>query len=178
MPHPLASLRRLVPRDAPAYRALMLEAYTLAPDAYTSSIAEREGLPIDWWAARMADTPQAHERVIGAFVDGQLVGAAGLAFEQRERTRHKSTLFGMYVRPAARRTGVARAIVHEVLDQARATPPVALVQLTVTTANEGAMRLYNDCGFVAFGAEPMAVRLGDRYIAKTHMWCPLVERPA
>jgi GNAT superfamily N-acetyltransferase len=171
-------IRRLVPSDAMAYRALMLEAYTLAPESYTSTVAERVEQPLGWWAARMADTPQAHELVIGAFVDGQLAGAAGLAFEQRERTRHKSTLFGMYVRPPARRAGLARAIVHEVLQQARQVPPTVLVQLTVTASNEDAVRLYADCGFVPFGTEPLAVRLGDRYIAKTHMWRPLAEPAA
>jgi len=170
-------LRRLVPSDAPAYRALMLEAYTLAPEAYTSSVAEREGQPLSWWAARMADTPQAHERVVGAFVDGQLVGAAGLAFEQRERTRHKSTLFGMYVRPPARRAGVARELVREVLRQALQAPPVVLVQLTVTASNQAAVRLYAGCGFVVFGTEPLAVKLGELYVTKTHMWCPLSPPP-
>ncbi|RMM07895.1 hypothetical protein ALO95_04920 [Pseudomonas syringae pv. antirrhini] len=39
------SYRRLTPTDAIAYRLLMLEAYTLHPDAFTSDVKEREALP-------------------------------------------------------------------------------------------------------------------------------------
>ena len=172
------SLRRLIPADAAAYRALMLEAYASTPEAFTSSVAEREPLPLDWWSARIAATPDAHERVVGAFVDAQLAGVAGLAFEQRERTRHKAILFGLYVRPAARRAGVARALVQAVLGEARRSPLTRVVQLTVTASNEAAVRLYAGCGFVPFGTEPLAVRFGDGFITKTHMWCDVADAHA
>src|SRR5260221_7218057 len=107
-------VRRLGPSDAAAYRTLMLEAYSLSPEAFTSSVAEREGLSIDWWASRVSAERDAHELVVGSFLDNELAGVAGLSFEQRERTKHKATLFGMYVRPAARGAGIARAIVEEV----------------------------------------------------------------
>ena len=42
-------VRRLVLSDALLYRALMLEAYTLMPEAFTSSIAGREALPLSSW---------------------------------------------------------------------------------------------------------------------------------
>ena len=42
-----------------------------------------------------------------------------------------------------------------------------------TAGNEQAHRLYERCGFVTFGVEPLAVAYGDRYVAKTHMWCDL-----
>ncbi|MFT3957114.1 MAG: GNAT family N-acetyltransferase [Piscinibacter sp.] len=170
-----ALVRRLTPADAAAHRALMLEAYALAPDAFTSSVAEREGLPLSWWAARMADGPGAAELVCGAFAGETLVGAAGLAFEQRERTRHKATLFGMYVRPAARGQGVARRLVEAVLAQARSSPLTELVQLTVTESNAAAVQLYARCGFVPFGSEPCAVKLGDRCVTKLHLWQRIVR---
>ncbi|MBS0426345.1 MAG: GNAT family N-acetyltransferase, partial [Proteobacteria bacterium] len=45
-------VRRLAPADAPAYRALMLDAYARHPEAFTSTVAEREPLPLAWWEAR------------------------------------------------------------------------------------------------------------------------------
>lgn len=173
-----AIIRRLVPSDAPAYRALMLEAYSLAPEAFTSSAAERENLPLEWWSKRVAAEPEAHERVIGAFLGGELAGVAGLSFEQRERTRHKATLFGMYVRPAARCTGIAKALVEEVLCQARRSQITEVVQLTVTESNLAAVRLYANCGFIPFGTEPFAVKLGDGFLNKVHMWRRVAGRAA
>ena len=45
-------VRRLVPEQAAEYRALMLEAYEAHADAFTSSVAERAALPLDWWQSR------------------------------------------------------------------------------------------------------------------------------
>jgi ribosomal protein S18 acetylase RimI-like enzyme len=148
----------------------MLEAYGLSPEAFTSSVAERQDLPIEWWAARMADAADAPAVVVGAFAGERLVGAAGLAFKQRERTRHKATLFGMYVRPTDCGKGVGAQLVEEVLRQARASGRVELVQLTVSASNHRAIELYRRCGFTPFGSEPMAVKLGETFIAKVHMW--------
>jgi ribosomal protein S18 acetylase RimI-like enzyme len=167
---PAATIRRLVPGDAQAYRALMLEAYAATPDAFTSTVAERQAQPLAWWQARLAEGPDVEQRVCGALVDGALAGAAGLAFEQRERTRHKALLFGMVVRPAFRGQGIGKALVEAVLHEARQSAYARLVQLTVTDTNRVAIGLYTACGFMAFGTEPMAVRLDGRDIAKVHMW--------
>lgn len=166
------TVRRLVPADAEAYRALMLEAYAQCPEAFTSSLAERERLPLPWWQTRLSPDAGAAERVFGAWNSGTLVGAAGLALEQRERTRHKATLFGMYVRAPARGHGIGRRLVDTVLRHARRTPGLELLQLTVSDSNAAAIALYGRCGFEPFGCEPMAVKLGAQHIAKLHMWRP------
>lgn len=165
------TLRQLTPSDAPAYRALMLEAYALHPDAFTSAPEERAALPLPWWEARLGDGPHAAEQVFGAFQDGQLAGVAGLAFEQREKVRHKATLFGMYVPAGHRGRGLGRRLVRAVLAGARGRPGVWLVQLTVTQGNAGAQALYESCGFTAFGVEPFAVAVGESFVSKVHMWC-------
>lgn len=164
-----ALIRRLMPDDAAPYRALMLQAYALHPDAFTSSVAEREALPLAWWATRLAAGPDADAVVFGAFPDDSLAGVAGLAFETREKIRHKATLFGMYVPEARRGAGLGRALVTAVLDHARAVAHLRQIHLTVTQGNAPAQALYEACGFRAYGVEPDAVRVGDRYVAKVHM---------
>ena len=74
-------IRRLVASHASAYRALMLDAYALHPDAFTSSVAERAALPITWWASRLAGGPDSSQLVVGIFKDDELAGAAGLSFQ-------------------------------------------------------------------------------------------------
>lgn len=164
-----ALIRRLTPDDAAPYRTLMLEAYALHPDAFTSSVAERESLPLTWWATRLASEADADAVVFGAFVDTDLAGVAGLAFETREKIRHKATLFGMYVPRERRAAGLGRALVMAVLEHARAAGHLRQVHLTVTQGNAPAQALYEACGFRAYGVEPDAVRVGDAYVAKVHM---------
>jgi len=167
------TLRRLVPADAADHRALMLKAYAEESPAFTSSAAERAPLPLPWWAARLAEGEGAHERVFGALDGAQLVAAAGLSFETREKLRHKATLFGMYVLPSHRGRGIARALVDAVLAAGRRRPGVRQVGLTVTQGNAGAEQLYRRCGFEPWGVEPMAIRDQGRFLAKVHMACPL-----
>ena len=168
VPSPIA-VRRLGADDAPAYRALMLSAYLHHPEAFTSSHAERVDLPLSWWVTRIGAVGQADEQVIGAFVDGSLVGAAGLSRQSRERERHKALLFGMVVAPACRGRGCGERLVAAVLQAARAQAGLRLVVLTVSQGNGAAQRLYERAGFVCFGVEPLAVSLGEGWIDKVHM---------
>ncbi len=87
-PLPEYSIIRLTPDHASAYRALMLDAYTRHPDAFTSTAHERAALPLRWWEQRLATDSDAAELVFGAMACNQalgdgpvtdiLVGVAGL----------------------------------------------------------------------------------------------------
>lgn len=114
------SIRRLVPADAPAYRGLMLEGYADHPDAFTSSVSERAAMPLAWWESRLSANPRASEVVFGSMQGDELAGVAGLAFESREKARHKATLFGMYVPRRFRYGGVGGELVLAALAHARA----------------------------------------------------------
>jgi len=160
-------IERLDTRHALAYRALMLEAYDLHPQAFTSTVRERAVMPLGWWESRLTGKLDA---MFGAFEEGGLVGIVGLAFEPREKARHKATLFGMYVSASARRRGLGYKLVQAVLAEAQDRQGLRLVQLTVTAGNGAAIDLYKRCGFIQFGLEPMAVRVGEAYFDKLHMW--------
>ncbi len=163
-------IERLPPSRAADYRALMLEAYAAHPEAFTSTAAERAQLPLAWWEARLSADPAAREVVLGVLRDDEIAGVIGLAFEQRQKVRHKATLFGMYVRPQWRGQGIGRQLVLAALEYARGRSGVLVVQLTVTEGNRPAAALYESCGFMRFGAEPLAVAVGSQYLAKVHMW--------
>lgn len=155
--------------DAERYRALMLEAYALAPDAFTSTTAERVAEPLSWWTRRVA-SPDGLSTVFGAFEGPELVGAVALEFFARARTRHKAHLIGLYVQPGARGHGTGRALVEGALAHLNTRTGITSVVLTVTEGNGSAIRLYQRAGFAAFGTEPIAVQTPGGYQAKVHMW--------
>ena len=164
-------IRRLKPDDVSAYRTLMLEAFASDPDAFLSDFAEREKQPPSWWRKRLDPAPDASALVLGAFSDdGALVGIVGAAFETRVKARHKVGVFGLHVDPSARRRGVARALMTALFEAVRRHPHARLLQLTVTEGNEAAITLYRGLGFRRYGTEPMAMRSGERYLAKLHLW--------
>jgi RimJ/RimL family protein N-acetyltransferase len=158
----------LTAADVARYRALMLEAYAQAPDAFTSTPDERAAEPQSWWLRRIAD-PGGLTVAFGAFQDHELVGTVALEFSAKPKTRHKALLIGMYVTPLARGCGAGAALITAAMDHLARRPGITVVTLTVTLGNESAIRLYEQAGFAQFGVEPMAILTPSGYRAKVHM---------
>jgi GNAT superfamily N-acetyltransferase len=147
----------------------MLHAYEQEPDAFTSTAEERAAEPLSWWETRIAD-PQGTKVALGVHHEGRLIGTVALEFSAKPKTRHKVLLIGMFVMSSSRSLGAGRALVEAAIDLARSRPGVTTMGLTVTEGNEPAIRLYNACGFQAFGTEPMAMLTSAGYKGKVHMW--------
>ena len=160
------AIELLDPSRAKAYRQLMLQAYSLHPEAFVSSIAHRETLPLSWWEGQLEDDLSA---LLGAFVDAQLVGIVGLGFEPWEDAQHKATLFGLYVPQAFRGQGLGEQLVQAVLSLAEQEPEINVVELTVSANSSAALALYRRCGFEQSGLEDSAIRVGDAYYDRVHM---------
>ncbi len=151
-----ASIRRLEPADAEAFRAIRLEALERNPEAFQATLHDEVTEPLD----RIADRLR-RAAVFGAFVDGRLVGTAGFFAHQGEKVRHKGVLWGMYVRPEARGRGIGAALVEHVIAHARTE--VEILALSVVTENAAARRIYERLGFVAYGTEPHAMKQDGIY---------------
>lgn len=149
-------IRRLEAADAAAYREIRLEGLERHPEAFGSTYETEAGLSLDDFARRVEEVP-----TFAAERDGRLLGLAGLALEKTVKRRHRGTLVRMYVRPEARGTGAADALVEAVLDHARAEGLDAVL-LAVITEAEAARRLYERHGFKVYGVEPGALRIGGR----------------
>jgi len=102
------TIRRLRTDDAAAFQALRLAALLDTPEAFASSHEEERHLTLEAVAGRIEDPRD--PGVLGAFVDGQLVGVVGLSRERFAKMAHKGYIWGMYVAPAARGLGVARQL--------------------------------------------------------------------
>lgn len=178
-----ATIRRLEPADARAYRTLRLRALAEHPEAFTSSAEEEAHKPLAWSQDRLrADAERPHDFFLGAFAAEKgatapvLVGMAGLTGRYRPKERHNATLVGMYVAPEVAGQGLGRALVEELLRLSRGLPTLELVDLTVTEGNASAEHLYEHCGFVRCGRLPDAVCVAGRYHAKLEMQLRLRPR--
>ena len=160
------AIELLNPSHAKAYRHLMLQAYSLHPEAFVTSIAQREKLPLSWWEGQLDDELST---LFGAFVDHQLAGIVGLAFDPWEDAQHKATLFGLYVLQAMRGQGLGDQLVQAVLSLAEEEPEIKVVELTVSANSNAALALYRRCGFEQSGLEDCAIRVGEAYYDRVHM---------
>jgi ribosomal protein S18 acetylase RimI-like enzyme len=149
-------VRRLGAGDAELFRDIRLEALRCNPEAFGSTFEAEKDKPLSRFSERLGTS-----RVHGAFHAAKLIGIAVLVIQQSAKMAHKGALVSMYVRPQARRIGVGRRLVEAIIETARRH--VELLQLTVVTGNEAALRLYAGLGFVQYGLEKKALKQGDRY---------------
>lgn len=148
--------RLLRPTDALLYRAIRLEALATHPEAFGSTFEREREKPLAWFEERLAISD-----VFGAFMSDELVGIAGFHREEGAKTAHKAVLWGMYVRPQARKSGTGRRLVDAVA--AHAATRVEQLLLAVVSENEAAVRLYAAAGFVEYGRGVKALKQDGRY---------------
>ncbi|HEV2444373.1 MAG TPA: GNAT family N-acetyltransferase, partial [Candidatus Sulfopaludibacter sp.] len=124
--------------------------------------------PVETIAQRFRDASET-TLYLGAFDGGSLVGMATFTRETGEKERHKGRIYGVYVSRPYRGRGVARALLARLLELARRDPSLEHVLLAVVTSQEAARRLYRSLGFVAYGTEPGALKVGSRYVDEDYM---------
>ena len=161
-----SGVRLLGPADAVAYRALRLDALQRHPSAFRTSFDEEADQSLAEFAARL----EAYA-IFGGFCDGALCGLAGLEIPQSRNKRHKGTLFGVYVCPDRRRAGLGEALVSSVIEHARRRVDQLHAAVVVTT--DPARALYRKLGFVPYGLEPRALKVGDQYFDQELLVLPL-----
>lgn len=136
-------VRRAGARDWAALRAIRLEALAEEPDAYGSTYVESVTYPDERWRWIVVDyryyLAEQGERVVGM--------ASGGANELHPGTHW---LYGMYVTPDARGTGVADQLVDAVIEWARGEGATALY-LQVTASLPRSRAFYARSGFVETG---------------------------
>ncbi len=160
-----AAIRRLDQADLPAYRTIRLEALRLHPEAFSSALEDEAAESLESFARKIVPPPGA---TLGCFVDGKLVGIAGLIVSPRVKLRHKGTLVGVYLDPLHRGQSRARRLVEAVIQEARLAGLISL-HLSVTVGNEAAERLYRALGFRCYGVEERALRIDDGYVGEAMM---------
>ncbi len=156
-------IRVLTEADVALYRPLRLRALREEPEAFGSSYEETLQRPPEEMARRLRPDPATGTVTLGAFAP-DLAGMVGLRRDDGIKSQHKAMIWGMYTTPEVRGQRVGRALFTAILAHARTVPGLEQIYLTVVTTNPIAQALYESCGFITYGIEPRALKLGDRYL--------------
>lgn len=156
--------------DTEAFRAIRRESLENTPRSFAESLAEHDALSPQEFAKRLASSLSKENFIIGAFRSSNnpdsaplLAGVAGFVRNPRPKLRHKGLIWGVYLRPAFRGTGVAREILAEVIRRARTLDGLEQVNLNVATGT-AARRLYESLGFEVYGHERNSLRVDGEFV--------------
>ncbi|MGH9199351.1 MAG: GNAT family N-acetyltransferase, partial [Acidimicrobiia bacterium] len=139
-------IRRIRREEWAQFRSLRLSALSDAPYAFASSFAEEERQPDEQWQE------WAQASIFIASHQGEWIGMAGA---HRDEDPGIVVVWGMWVDPRRRRSGLGRRLLGAVIDWARAQGARRL-RLGVTDSNEPAVSFYLANGFVPTGQrEPL-----------------------
>ncbi len=155
-------VRRLGAGDVAAYRAIRLAALRTDPGAFGSTYAAEAARPDTAHAERLGSSA-----VFAAYQGAEAVGMIGFRRHDGLREAHKGFLWGFYVAPGSRRSGVGRALLAAALEAAPGV--VEQVTLTVVDGNAAAVALYERFGFERYGLEPRALKGDGPYLDEALM---------
>lgn len=170
------AIRALRTADLAHYHALRQRGLIEHPEAFTSSAHEERDAQQKLGKRLARDPACPHDVVLGAFDGDALIGIIGMSVDSRAKVRHRGHVFGMYVPRERTGRGIGEALVRALIAHARSCEGLDALVLTVTAGNDGAVRLYEHAGFVAFGREPGAVRVNGTPHDKLHMIRWLADR--
>jgi ribosomal protein S18 acetylase RimI-like enzyme len=106
--------------------------------------------------------PDEHGNLFVAECNSQLIGMTGIRKGESSKTKHSAGLWGVYVRPEWRGLRIAEELLDICCEWAKLRE-VRIVKLGVMSTNESAIRLYERCGFIVYGTEPLALYHASGY---------------
>jgi len=134
------------PDDWERVRALRLAALAGAPDAFGSTLSREAPQPASWWRGRLAATDRVTLLAVSDRGDATMVDAGMVAGGPHDEGGTDAGLYGMWVAPEHRGTGVSTALIQRVIDWARASGYRRML-LDVADQNRTAIACYERNGF-------------------------------
>jgi len=145
-------VRRIEADEWEPFRRLRLEALKDSPLAFVEQYKESLDEPEEFWRNRVHRGATDEDRATYVAVhDGRFIGKASCFVDPEITIGRAAHMFGVYVTPIARGTGVAEAVVRAALRWAYEEVGADRVRLFVMETNERAAAFYRRLGFERTG---------------------------
>jgi ribosomal protein S18 acetylase RimI-like enzyme len=163
-------IRRLTADETELFREIRTESVRLHPEAFCDCPEEMLGYSDEKMKDFAAPTDEFPQKfILGAFEGEALLGVVGFFREESIKERHRGYIWSVYTRPEARGKGVSRALMVELIAQARRIEGLEFLALDVSTTQEAARKFYLSLGFVVTGKTPCIYKLGQSYVDNESM---------
>jgi ribosomal protein S18 acetylase RimI-like enzyme len=162
-------IRPLEETDINSFLSLHSEALLNSPEAFGSDYESYQSLSIlelEDVVDKISEYP--HNYVAAAFTkdDDEVVGMTGFSMRKnKSKQQHKGYIWGMYVSQRYRNHGLGQQLIEFIIRNAQEETMCEHVLLNVASSNKEAYNLYTKLGFIQYGTEIRALKLGeDRYV--------------
>jgi len=154
-PRGIVIIRQSNSTDVWNFRELRLEALQDSPTAFSMDYQRSFNYPSKHWedTLTMDDNESA---IFFAEHDHRLIGMTGIVRGRSPKTRHGAEIWGVFVTSTWRGLHIAEELIRSCMDWARARE-IIILRLGVVATNQPAIRCYERCGFVTYGAEPRSL---------------------
>lgn len=165
---PRMHIRKLTENDAHAlwhFRKLALET---DPFSFVESPEELDKISAEEYASRLRPGAKVNF-IFGAFEENHLIGTVGFYQETHQKRCHKGWIWGVFVRPDSRGTGIAHQLMLVTIQAAKEITGLDMILLTVSVSQKSARHLYESLGFRSIGIEPRGIKVGVEAVDEEHM---------
>ena len=169
-------IRPLESADLPAYHALMQRALEEQPRSFGLSPEEWIQISPDALLAQLDREPPLGVILVAETAEGLVGTVRCQVHRQVAKMAHKGHLSWLYVVPELRQQGIARQLMHQVSDWAKAQN-LEWLNLTVTVGQTEVQKFYRALGFEIWGYETHGLRLGETYFDLEHLQLKLSRKP-
>lgn len=152
-------LRSAEGADAEAFVRYSLQVRT-ETDYLLAGVDEAERDPVKMVQRLETAKGSSTDIQICAFVDGALVGSAGVTLIRNRRKMLHRAEFGISILQAYHGLGIGNALTEQCIACAKQAGFLQL-ELEVVAENAKAIRLYQKHGFMEYGRNPLGFRCGD-----------------
>jgi ribosomal protein S18 acetylase RimI-like enzyme len=152
----MIKIKKLPPTRWKDFRCLRLEALQNDPLAFGSSYKEEKNLTEDEWKRRI-------ENAIFALANDKLVGMIVYIIDNKIKTKHIATIFGVYVKKEFRGQGIGKKLIESAQKIIQRNVDVSKIKLTVNPEQKAAVKLYETFGFESVGRLKKELKIDDKF---------------
>jgi ribosomal protein S18 acetylase RimI-like enzyme len=121
------------------------------PASFGATYEEEALCPDERWRTYLIEAEVEKRTILRFFEkDQHIIGMAGVKVGSTPKTKHRATLFFVYVRPAERGNGIAKALINVLIERLK-IKGVDKVDLVVNVMQKSAIALYQSLGFAPEG---------------------------